>query len=408
MKKILTALQNEKIHEKLKEFSQIKVIKNDILYKEGIIEILQENSNVDYIIINELLPGEIDLKELLKKIKEINNKINCIIILENRNEELENYLLAKGKTKIIYNNEITIEDLINMIKQESEQELIKNELNELKQMIENNKEENKTNFINHTNSEEFITKDEISEIEKEIEEEYENKLISKKFIHIFKRKCEKIKNKTILILGERGIGKTVFTINLANNFSKSKILIIENSEIESEINILLKKNKKIDILSINKIERDEINFFKKINQLKKEYEIIIIDNQQIENQYFKNLITISDKYILLIEPNILQVKKAKEYLKKIQKNYKLNKEKINIVFNKVMKDSISFSILKNMYKNYQLIGKINLISNCNTMINHNMKLLFLNKEIKKQYKKVIREIIKNNNLEKYYQKKINQ
>lgn len=86
--------------------------------------------------------------------------------------------------------------------------------------------------------------------------------------------------------------------------------------------------------------------------------------------------------------------------------YQINKEKINIIFNKVTEGSLSFNILKDIYKNYNIIGKINLIKNCNKLINNNMNYNILNKKIKQQYKKIAKEILKNSNIKKYYLNKI--
>ena len=51
--KIITAINNEKIFNNLKKKKNIKIISKDIQYKEGILEVLEENKNVNYIIIND-------------------------------------------------------------------------------------------------------------------------------------------------------------------------------------------------------------------------------------------------------------------------------------------------------------------------------------------------------------------
>ena len=121
MKKIITALQNEKVNQKLAENKNIKIMTNDIQYQEGIIEALEIDCNIDFIIFSELLPGEIKIETLIEKIRQKNRNIKMIIILENKKEELENYLLAKGNIFIFYNNEITIEQLLKIIEEKSNQ-----------------------------------------------------------------------------------------------------------------------------------------------------------------------------------------------------------------------------------------------------------------------------------------------
>ena len=71
----------------------------------------------------------------MEKIKLINNNINIIIILENKKEELENILIAKGVYKILYNNEVEIKDFNNLINKNNENEELKKEINNLKKLI---------------------------------------------------------------------------------------------------------------------------------------------------------------------------------------------------------------------------------------------------------------------------------
>lgn len=209
MKKIITALQNEKVNQKLAENKNIKIMTNDIQYQEGIIEVLEIDSNIDFIIFSELLPGEIKIETLIEKIRQKNRNIKMIIILENKKEELENYLLAKGNIFIFYNNEITIEQLLKIIEEKSNQEKIEQELLEIKKII--NKE---NNFLQEEKIEEeknyFLKKEEKEEIENEVEENFGTHKIINWVNHFFHRK-EKIKTKkTILIMGLKGSRKNIF------------------------------------------------------------------------------------------------------------------------------------------------------------------------------------------------------
>ena len=111
---IITAINNRKIFEELKKKNNIKIISNDIQYKEGILEILEKNRNIDYIITNENLNGQIKIEELIKKIKKINNKIDIIIILNKKDSIKEKYLI-KNKIKFIYEEKLTAEKIIDQI-----------------------------------------------------------------------------------------------------------------------------------------------------------------------------------------------------------------------------------------------------------------------------------------------------
>ncbi|MFR0921681.1 MAG: hypothetical protein ACLSG7_00960 [Clostridia bacterium] len=65
--KIITAINNPKLNDELKNEKNIEIICKDIFYKEGILEILENEINIDYIIINSQLEGEIKLNKLIEK-----------------------------------------------------------------------------------------------------------------------------------------------------------------------------------------------------------------------------------------------------------------------------------------------------------------------------------------------------
>lgn len=446
MQVVITALLNKTVNEKLKEYKEIKVIMNDIQYQEGIIEALEINKDIDVLILSELLPGQLNIKELIEEIKKINNKIKIIIFLEKENKNLENYLYAKGNINIFYNNEIEIKDIIELIINKSEKEKLEQEIKELKKIVMNNEEKE----INYTyknaqenkNNKLIITDEEIKNIEKEIEEEYLNNTflnkMKNKFNNLFKNKNNK-NSEIILISGTSGVGKSIFTVNIAKTFAKKKksILIIdmdfytnsieilfgvknkkikiENYNQENEQNnfenIILKVNSKINLISkINTIfpenNIEEITLLKQLENLKEKYDYIIIDTESQSENYLQIILDKCDKIIFLTEPNLLQIKKAKNILDKYINEWQIEKEKIFILFNKVKKDTICFNILKEVFSNYNIIGKINFIKNCNTLINQNMKSIFIENKIKKQYEKIAHRISINKKLKNYYLEKI--
>ena len=103
--KIVTAIGNENLNNKIRE-------EKDFVYKEGILEYLEINKNIDIIILYEKLPGEINFINLIKKIKLINNEICIYCILESKNEELEKLLKLENIKSFFYINEINIGELI--------------------------------------------------------------------------------------------------------------------------------------------------------------------------------------------------------------------------------------------------------------------------------------------------------
>lgn len=145
---------------------------------------------------------------------------------------------------------------------------------------------------------------------------------------------------------------------------------------------------------------------KEIKMWKENYDVILIDIEEKLENYFFTLLEEINKIIFLIEPNILQIKKSKIQLEEELNKYKIEEEKIDIIFHKINKETLSFNILKNILKEYNFLGKVNDIKNCNLLINHNMNQKFLNQKIKKQYQKIANEILKHKNMKNYYLNKI--
>ena len=405
MKKVITAIGNEILNKKLKKESDFEVIIEDIQYKEGIIEYLEKDNNIDILIISELLPGNIELKELIEKIKNINSNIEIIIFLENKNTELENYLYAKGIYNIFYNNQIEIEEIIKIINNKNIE--INNELKEIKQMLL----EKQKNKINN------------------------KKIILNKLADIFnkKQKYDLKEEKIISVTGTNGVGKSIFTVNLANSLSnnKNKILIIDfdilnnslhtilgikkysqkirnkikNNNLLKEIKIeelIIKINSKIDLVSgINllfdskyKISSEKVKNI--LSKLKEKYEIIIIDtSSECFLDYTKEIIKNSNLNIFILEANLLEIKKAKNLLNIYINNWEIPQESINILFNKYNENSIDISILKKIFSGFNILGKLSFNPQYNLIINKN-NINKLNIILKNEYLKINKNLIKIN------------
>ena len=63
--KVLTAIGNENLNDALKKEKEIEVLQNDIFYKEGVMEFLEKNNNIDILILYEKLSGEINIINLI-------------------------------------------------------------------------------------------------------------------------------------------------------------------------------------------------------------------------------------------------------------------------------------------------------------------------------------------------------
>lgn len=402
--KILTALQNPKTNEILKEKTKHNIIETDIQYQEGILETLEKNNKIDLIIISQLLPGNIGFKDLINKIKIINNNIEIIAILENKNNELKDFLKQKNINSIFYNNEITIDELINVIeeKDKNKKEMeIKKEIKLLKEIIlennkkiEQNKKEKKTNKILSILKEEkikIIKKSKINNIKK------------------FKNKTNKTQNKIISVVGIPGVGKSIFISLFSKNIKHKKILIIDfdiynksldlifgyNTKVQQE-KAIIKINNNIDLLSKieiffkeSYIEKNKIKNI--LDSFSKKYDLIIIDNtSEYSCENTKEILKNSDSIIFLSDANLIELNKTKKLLEKYINKWKIEKERINVVFNKININSINNKILNNLFSDFNILGKINFSNKYNLIINNNLKIL--NKKINKEYINIIKKM----------------
>lgn len=388
MIKIITALANPILNERLKQEKGIQVIGNDIFYQEGILEILEKEKNMDYIIMSELLEGKLEIKKLLEKIMEKNQKIKIILFMQEKNKEKENELYREGIYKIYYHNQIEVKDIILQINKNKEKEEVK------------------------------ILKEKNKMLEEEIKLLKENEIINTE------------DKKIISILGSGGVGKSIITINLANVLKekKGKILIIDfdilNNSLHTilgvtkypekikkkiernnfmKINIkelIIKINKKIDLISgLNLIfDRNYKISSKKINdileELKKEYSYIIIDTSaECFFEYTKEIMENSDICLFLTEANLVEIKKAKNWLNIYTNEWKIIKNKIHILINKYQEEGIEDNILKNIFSGYNIMGKIKLNKKYNLLINTNYQKKYFDEDIKKEYEIISKKII---------------
>lgn len=415
MKKILTAINNPNLNKKLSDQEFIEIPYKDIQYKEAILEILNEDNYFDIIIINEKLPGEINFIELIKKIKKINKKIKIIIILEKENEIKESELKKININEIYYNNKITLEYLIKIIKEKeiNKEEELKKEINELKQIIKMNEIKNIKNMPN--NNKKFFSKNKIF---------YYKELFKKPILLIknikYKQKeiniKEICKGRVINVVGYKASGKSVITLMLSKVLSDKnyRILIINFSS--EEINFysymfnyskgntkkfyikkkyFYRKSKSINFQKSNKINIKNLKLKKeilknKIYKFKNFYNIEKNINNILKN-YNKNIKILN---INKLNKNYFEIKYSNKIIKYLKNNFnyifleinyeeKIKKEIIKIIDkNLIILEPNKIGILRAE----KIIKELNIIETekINIIINKNNKNS-INKEIINKY-----------------------
>ena len=399
----------------LKE-NNFNVLCTDIQYKEGVLEFLENNKNVDFIIINEDLDGEIPTKDILKEIKNISDKIKIILVStasldeEKIINQINNNINNNTNKNAITNANTNINNETDLKKQKEEIKIKDFKIRENRRVKPEIKDVIRKKRIN-INREAKIDEDEIAETLKAVKKinnfrknnfNYEKNIFHQKTLPLnnlisIKEKSSNIKSKIISILGPNGIGKSVFSILLAQSMEEKKSIIIDFDVLNNSLHTLLgiknyeekikkgiknndliyhaqdinkyiiKTNKKVDILSgMNLILDSKYKLsYKKLKQLvdnlKEEYNCIIFDtSSECFLDYTKEIINISDESIFISGANLLEIKKSQKLLDIYTKEWEINKRKFNIVFNKCTNKSVDDEILKEIFGRYKILGKIEL------------------------------------------------
>lgn len=165
-----------------------------------------------------------------------------------------------------------------------------------------------------------------------------------------------------------------------SNIKKLKVRIDRNIELISKTKIIFDKK------YIVKEERIRIM----LEELTKNYDLILIDTSS-DTKYrelVKILTALSNKVICLIEGNIISIRKTMNLLKEFEEQ----RSKIKLVYNKKSKYTLSTSILKIIFLKFKLIGTLEYEIEYNKIINKSVKILYINKNIRNEFKEIIRNI----------------
>ena len=393
MIKILTAILNENINYKLKEYEKINIKYDDIQYEEGLIEILENDSNIDILILNSIFYKNIISKNLMKLL----NKETIIILIKLKEEVYEykeNVIQIENR-----NEDEMINEIINIISNKFEVEI------------------NKVSSINYLKEENEKIKNELEMLKKIIEQKKEKKLFEKikdlkkskeiKEGNIDKKSIKK--GNIILFTGVPKTGKTVISSVVAENLSKyNKVLLIDVNFKEKDLitlfnkkkfnekedeNILIKINDNLDLLSdldiVIKDFRTDISSKLDIllNQLLYKYDYLIIDfNLENENFIFEYILNKADKIFILIEGDLLNLKESKKAFKKITNV--INKKTIQIIINKNNSRFIEKEVIENIL-NVKISMLIDYSNKFIKFINTNGKTCFRNRNIENLVNKII-------------------
>jgi len=127
-----------------------------------------------------------------------------------------------------------------------------------------------------------------------------------------------------------------------------------------------------------------------LEELKKHYDTIIIDTGSDSKcfEIVKILAKITDKTICLVEGNLISVRKNMNLLSDLG----VDKEKVNIIYNKKSKYSMKSKLLEMVFLKYKMLGSLSYDNKYNHIINKNINKLYITKKIKREFEKIINEI----------------
>lgn len=327
---------NDNINEEMKKIEGVKVINNDLLYQDAVLEFIDNNENIDYILINENLPGE-PIEDFIKKI----SKIKTIIFVE-KYEKNAKILIENGAFKVYENGKITIEEIVKIIKKEDETELLKKEIENLKQIIFEQE------------------KKEVTIIEK----------IKQIKLNILKIKQIKDECKIISIVGLNERENAIFSINLAKEINKKrkKTLIIDldilNNNIEYfENKKIIKKGKYLDIINGKRLLLDIHErrvFDEEINKLRQKYEYLIFNtNMKSFLDKMQNITSKASRTILILDNK----DNRKNILKILIENWNVDESLLEIIVSRTSEKIYYKKDIKNIILENEIIEKNSYVSN---------------------------------------------
>ena len=320
MIRIITAIGTPSLNSELRRYSEFEVIGNDISYFDGILEALELDNNINYIVISDSLEPE-NIDTLINEVIKVNKNIKIMAVINRKKAELEKYLLKNGITDIVYDDE-EMTDIINMLKTKNIEYLnieLREEIDKLKKMIVNK------------NSKALFRKKDIGAVK-------ESKIIG--------------------VSGPRGVGKTMFCLYFAHsNCCGKRVLIVDFDVINSQLSEVMKKN--IEYSKVDGFNLKDLTFkvnenidvlvglnyfynFKKLNYkkvkseleiAKQKYDYIIVDTYSDANfENNKLIFDMFDRVVLLSKVNKSELIKTKKLEYVMVKKWNVNSNKINIVF----------------------------------------------------------------------------
>ena len=366
---IIVAIDNDEIYNKIKLRLGENIYSFDIVTKEEVImliEKIKEQKKYDKLVIvtKENLDGKLSDEEYIKQIKILDKDTKIIWNTTKLLDKDKQMLLGNEIFNIIIGEEFNVNKIIDSIN------------NDDKIVYETNVENYNVND-NSNNNEKF-------------------KVFNREFIAVY---------------GTNGSGKSYISNLLSKNIAKdivNNICMVDmdfenscidilnnidfkdkgisaicqnidlNRNITDNINSNIVKKNKIDFILNNTTIYDYKNkintqhYFKIYNELNKRYQTVIVD---LPSFPFIDVVSFTLNYatkvIFVVNANYISLRQSVSYLELLNKHFNIPKNSINIIINKVSKNSLSLNYIKNILNDYNIILEVPFNENEEDNINNN-------------------------------------
>ena len=357
MKKILIAMNNNVLVEKIKRCGKYIVHNYDIDTKEDVIEYLKKYK-VDVLITKDFLNGELSKEQYIKEIRNINNTIKIILCVEQLDEIYRGFLFSYNVFDIIEGDEINFSDILGMIDSVKNTIVLKNN-NKIKKQdiakINNNK--NKLNVL---------TKQKICV--------FGTSGAGKSYIASVLAQITSRKLKLNTLLVDMDVQNAAIDIynNLnssGNNLQYVMEEIDRGSFNQQMLNDIVskekRKNGKLSFITNNmgiyecQNKLSEEYYSKLYSETESEYDVLILD---MPSTPFLDVVpyslTKADRIFFVINPNFISMRQATKYLDLLTNIWKIPKEKIYIVVNRAKKESLTLKQIAALLDGYEICLKV--------------------------------------------------
>lgn len=381
MMKILVALNNQEIKQKIDECFKEEVYHVDFESMEEVIEFLSTRSEEYILVTKDSLKGNIDKRLYIKQLKLANKNVKIIYIVQELTQEYKEFLFANEVFNIFEGKNIHMDQLLESIQNPQ--------------------------FVIYKNS--------------QMEEKSNKKIIGviglsgvgKSVISsaLSKDMCAKLRGKVLLA----DMSLKTHSLDIYNNISTNLSLYEYLSQCE-ESNF---SRKEIEKYILEDQEEKKLNYLLaddhlgNLNEkmLDKIYQYMIDEYQHIVLDLDTNLNHLITKFwlekvtdvVIVMNPNYVNVRNSIAYLK----NLKKNSIKLSMIINKIQRGSLDFSQIRSFFKEYYITGYMMYSKNIEGYMNGSISNIVLNCNFDRLYKKIMlvdeKISLKESYLKKYMQ-----